>query len=109
MNRKIAVIIVLVWALAFNTDAQKIGYIVSIDEKNTVDSQFFKTQCVETLEKSIYTSTGLKIEVEEVFESDNVFFEYRDNNIHYYVEKKIVERKKSGKMNYQKRTKRISK
>ena len=92
------------WALAFNTDAQKIGYIVSIDEKNTVDSQLFKTQCVETLEKSIYTSTGLKIEVKEVFEGDNVFFEYRDNNIHYYVEKKIVERKKSGKMNYRKIT-----
>ena len=90
--------------LAFNTDAQKIGYIVSIDDRNSADSRFFKTQCTETLEKSIYTSTGLNIAVEEVFEGDNIFFEFRMNDLTYYVEKKIVERKNSGKLVYRKIT-----
>ena len=93
--------IALVFMLAYNARAERVGYLVSVTKETAVNSYFFRTQSVEKLEKSIYNNTGLAVAVEDVFEGDNVFFEYRINGLRYYVEKRKVKRKKNGKLVYQ--------
>ncbi len=98
-------IIVILAVIAFSANAHKYGYIIYIDSKNPVDSRLFKTQCTETLQESIFLNTGLKLDVEKIFEADNLFFEYRENGLSYYVEKRVVKQKKNGKLVYRKITK----
>ena len=104
MRRLTIITVVLLSIIALNTSAKNFGYIVSVDDKKSVNSRYFKTQCTETLQESILLNTGLELDIEKVFTGDNLFFEYRTNGLIYYVEKKIVVRKKNGKLVYRKIT-----
>ena len=104
MKRIITIAILLV-STAITTQSQETGYLVFIEDKKENNTEVFKTQCTETLQKSILLNTGVEIDVEKILEGDNVFFEFRMNDINYYVEKKRVTEKKSGKKVYRKITK----
>ena len=107
VNKAIAITLValiLSISLVLKASANEFGYIVSIDDKNSADLHYIKTQCTETLQESILLNTGLVMDIEKIFKGNNVFFEFRMNDMNYYVEKKIVERKKNGKLAYRKIT-----
>ena len=95
-------LLVFLLAIALNASSQKIGYIVSIGNDKSVDTRFFKTQSIEMVQKSIYINTGLDLDVDKIFEDNNVFFEFKNSELVFYCERKIVERKKSGKIVYKK-------
>jgi len=105
MKRIVAIVILIVGA-AINTQGQEIGYLVSIEDKEQNNTEYFKTQCTDTLQESVLLYTGVEIDIEKLLDGDNVFFEFRMNDVNYYVEKKIVVERKSGKKIYRKITKR---
>ena len=89
-------------AISFNASSQKIGYIITINNKKSIETKFFKTQSNEIVQKSIFINTGLDLDIERIFEGDNEFFKYENNRLIYYCERKIVERKNNGKIIYRK-------
>jgi hypothetical protein len=104
MKRIVAIVILIVGA-AINTQGQGIGYLISIEDKEQKNTEYFKTQCTETLQESVLLYTGVDIDIEKLLAGDNVFFELRMNDVNYYVEKKLIVERKSGKKVYRKITK----
>jgi len=105
MRKTVAIILMFVGAIANHTQGQEIGYLVSIEDKEQKDTEYFKTQCTDTLQESVLLYTGVDIDIEKLLAGDNVFFELRMNDVNYYVEKKLIVERKSGKKVYRKITK----
>ena len=97
------VLVIFILFLAFQAGAQKFGYIITVNNtKETAATMSFRTQSIEEVQESILANTGLNLNVENIFEGDNLFFEYRNKGMFFYCEKKIVEQKKNGKLVYKK-------
>lgn len=90
--------------LASNASSQDIGYILTIKDSKSPKTNFFKTQSIEKVQDSILLYTGLEMNLQNLFEGNDLFFEYRNNDFGIYCERKIIKHKKNGNMVYRKIT-----
>jgi hypothetical protein len=92
-------LIVIFLLIAFSLKSQNYGYLITVNNsRESGITQLQKTGSIQEVQQAIYKNTGLLIATEKIFEGGNVFFEYRNNGILLYCEKKILVRENNGEL-----------
>jgi len=100
MNKLLFIIITV-----FIVIPPKYGYLVVIDNKKDIET--FKTESLKNVYVAFKHATNLKLDTTHIFDNDKVFFEYRNKDVTFYVEKKYIVKRKNGKTIYKKIKKRM--
>lgn len=95
-------VVIIFFALSIHANSQDYGYIVTIQSNNYINTIYFKTLSLDSVKESFRKSTGLELDVEKIFQAANVVFEYRNNDLFFYCEKKKVSRKNNGQLVFRK-------